>query len=245
MVFFLTSCVCADFMHRSILGHRIISYLLPSLNGARRAIKSSPLVYQHTDIPPSATTVPTQPTLDSITSALTFEWDLTTEGGRTSLATLQQYETIEKGLSPGLIILCDLENQTQAWCSALTTTTDEGTPPTLKRGWEALLDRKANELGNGAEEKAKTSLWKALEVWSSTLSTLEKVDVETGADPYSFDILLANLVSRFKSFTATSSSSSDVLHPYRNLSLSPPLRPDRLRRLSSPFSKVCSSLLLQ
>lgn len=167
-------------------GHRIIGYLLPALNGARRAINESPFTWNSLDATlSSATPTPTQ--LITVSEAISQEWDTSTEGGRSALATLRQYDASSNGLSAGLVTLCDLEAQRAYWASALTHASASSD------GWKTLLASDATKLQGGDAAHGATS--RALDVWSQTLLSLQKMDSERSADPYSLDILLASLAS--------------------------------------------------
>ncbi|ORY78396.1 hypothetical protein BCR35DRAFT_304996 [Leucosporidium creatinivorum] len=165
-------------------GHRIIGYLLPALNGARRAINESSFTWNVSDATLSGAT-PAEAQLTAVAEAISRDWDLSTEGGRLALATLRQYETSSKSLSAGLVVLCDLEAQRAYWASSLTHA------DACSDGWKTPLASEVAKLQGGEAAQAATS--RALEAWSQTLLALQKLDSEGAADPYSLDILLASL----------------------------------------------------
>lgn len=119
--------------------------------------------------------------------ALEQPWDVSTEGGRLALATLQHYETAGTPLSSGLLVLCDLDAQRAYWASVLTHA-EAGSP-----AWKTMLSTEVAAIRGGAN--AQTATDQALAVWSQTISSLQAHEIDGGADPHSLEILLSSLVS--------------------------------------------------
>ena len=62
-------------------GHRIIGHLLPMLNGLRRAVVDTAFPWKLVDPSPAGIS-PTAADLEHITSAATYDWDISSEEGR-------------------------------------------------------------------------------------------------------------------------------------------------------------------
>ncbi|KDE03986.1 hypothetical protein MVLG_05555 [Microbotryum lychnidis-dioicae p1A1 Lamole] len=166
-------------------GHRIIGYLLPALNGARRAVGNSPFPWTvHDELP--LTPEPSRDLVESVVAAIAYEWDPSTEGGRVALATLKQYDSSMRGLSPGLIALVQIEFELAYWTSAIVPAVKSG------GGWRALLEGDPASITAGGQA-AYASATRAHGTFENTYTMLERMDGEYPPDPYAFDVLLSSL----------------------------------------------------
>ena len=177
---------CWSSSSRHLAGHRIIGYLLPALNGARRALNESLFTWTVSDTPP-VTASSSSDHLRTVQGALEQSWDLNTEGGRLASATLQQYETTGSPISAGLLVLCDLDAQRAYWTSVLTHA-EAGSP-----GWKSLLATDAAAVRGGSSAHQATG--QALSVWSQTIASLQQHDSEGEVDSRAFELLVSSLVS--------------------------------------------------
>lgn len=170
---------------RRCSGHRIIGFLLPALNGARRALNESSFAWSASDAP-LVTSSPSPDHLRTVNGAVEQPWDVSTEGGRLALATLQHYETAGKPISSGLLVLCDLDAQRAYWTSVLSHA--EAASP----AWKTVLASDAATIRGGANADRATE--KALSVWAQTTTSLQQLESDGAADAYSFEILTSSLV---------------------------------------------------
>lgn len=120
-----------------------------------------------------------------MTAAVSREWDVSSEEGRTSLATLQLYQTSLKGISPGFVPLASLELQELYLAAALVEDGDG-------QGWSRMA---ANPTRSPLETWAplQSASMEALEVFSQSIALLG-ADQEAPMDPYAFDVLQMSLV---------------------------------------------------
>lgn len=152
---------------------------MPALNGTRRALADPSFVWTLSD-PAPTTQAPTANVLNRLYSVINAGWDQSTAQGRTCVATLQQYQSSLKGLSPGLVPLCLGEGLLAYLASGV-------------GGWDRLL-RGEPAAGEGGEETREFAR-EALAGWRETLALLESDEEGAIRDPYAFDLLLLNLVS--------------------------------------------------
>ncbi|BGP37895.1 Phosphatidylinositol 4-kinase stt4 [Rhodotorula kratochvilovae] len=180
-------------------GHRIISYILPALNGLRRAFASAPFVFLPSDQVPSSQALahPAPAYLRSIfASFLSSELDspasAPSEIDRVALATLEQYEST-LGLSPTIPLLAALEAQQAYWSSLLAPSPPQSTP---SERWRALLRAKGKQpeqLGMPSQIAAEGGQHRALDAWRAVLKAIEEDEGEDGVDLQASDVLVASL----------------------------------------------------
>ncbi|KAM0756315.1 hypothetical protein T439DRAFT_296348 [Meredithblackwellia eburnea MCA 4105] len=172
----------------SSAGYRIISHLLPVLNGLRRALSTTPFQWKSDDPAPFKCAFD-RAGLDKISTAASHEWTVSTEEGRTSLATLQLYSSSLKGLAPGLAVLSSLEAQETYLATILT-----GSSSFNLVGWPRYFDGLRKSTTNAGISRQASSA-EGLEIFSQTLSSINLVDSEETVepDPYAFELLLSSL----------------------------------------------------
>lgn len=166
----------ADF---DLADYRIISHLLPALNGTRRALSDPQFTWTLQD-PAPTTSDSSIDLLSRLHSVINADWDINTSDGRTALATIRQYDHSGRGLSPGLVPLCLGESLLGYLASGV-------------GGWDALLHGQP-VTGEGTGE-TKAFVKEAVGGWRGTLDMLERDEEDVKADPYAFDLLLLSLVS--------------------------------------------------
>ncbi|GAA6057472.1 hypothetical protein JCM3770_000778 [Rhodotorula araucariae] len=207
-------------------GHRIISYLLPALNGLRRAFATAPFVFTPADPVPSAQVLarPAPAYLRSVfASYLSSDLDspssTPSETDRVALATLEQYESTP-GLSPTTPLLSVTEAQQAYWSSLLAPSPPESTPGERWRALLAAKGKQPEQLGMPSQIAAEGVQQRALEAWRTLLKEIEEDDGEDGVDLQASDVLVASL--RLAATTALVSRNLDpdllsiiesLLHP--------------------------------
>lgn len=165
-------------------GHRIISHLLPALNGCRRASRITPFKWSFSDPQPSKTSL-SDSGFARVDTAVSHEWDVTTEEGRAALATLQLYQLSLKGLSPAFASLAILELQEEYLASALVDSGDG-------KGWDRLARSPGKAIVGRTGVQSTTS--EALAVFDATMRQLGADQETSPMDAYAFDVMLTSLV---------------------------------------------------
>ncbi|GAA5978734.1 hypothetical protein JCM10908_004462 [Rhodotorula pacifica] len=179
-------------------GHRVIAYVLPALNGLRRAYRESSI----TSWPTSAPDPALAPIDDVATSQLrvTFassEWDDGTESGRAAILTLEMYENninsassdAQLAISPATKALASLELQQTYWSSLLLLPT---TASGNEQRWALLRAKSVGELAQLDEkrqEDARRVGKQAIAHWHAELNAVE----EDRADLSATEVLIASL----------------------------------------------------
>lgn len=160
------------------------------LNGLRRAVVDTAFPWKLVDPSPAGIS-PTAADLEHITSAATYDWDISSEEGRISLASIQRYQASLKGLSAGLVPLGVLECRQAYLASALA-------PGPSSRRWEGLVSYPVESvMPEGGDPSVQSCLDEALALFDQTLALLEDDELVAPMDPYAFDILLETIVSRY------------------------------------------------
>ncbi len=173
----------------------MIAYVLPALNGLRRAYRESTIPTW----PPSAPKPSLAPIDDVATSQLrvTFaasEWDNEdgTESGRAAIVTLEAYENgSQLVISPATNALASLELQQTYWSSLLLTPTVSSDN---EQRWKLLREKKIGELaevGAARREDAEKIGRQAIGLWHAELTAVE----EDRADLSATELLISSLVS--------------------------------------------------
>ncbi|GAA5868294.1 hypothetical protein JCM3774_000996 [Rhodotorula dairenensis] len=176
---------------REASGHRVIAYVLPALNGLRRAYRESSILSW-----PQTAPAPTLAPVDDVATSqlrVTFassEWDDGTEAGRAAILTLEVYENSSQPvISPATTNLASLELQQAYWSSLLlrpTLSHDNG------QRWKLLRERTVGELTPAGEDKRKDAERigrQAIGYWHAELTAVD----EDRADLSATDVLLASL----------------------------------------------------
>ena len=194
-------------------GHRIIAYVLPALNGVRRAFASAPFVFTAADPPPTSTALahPSPAALRSVFSTFsTTDLDSPSsasplDSARAALATLEQYQAAPAGgpgLAPTTPLLVALEAHQAYWSSLLAPSPAHSTP---YERWTALLraapgkGKEPEQLGMPSQIAAEGVQQRALAAWREVLRAVENDDDEgdDGVDLHASEVLIASLVRRF------------------------------------------------
>lgn len=187
----------------------MIAYILPALNGLRRAYRQATLPkWSHSQSPTAAGkgAWPTLPPLDDVATSqlrVTFaasEWDDGSESGRAAVLTLETYEAKGlgggagngMGISPSTKALANLELQQAYWSSRLLPSSEAD----AERRWSSLLSpgeaaTRARPV-EAAEERADASRVgeEAIAYWHAELAAVE----EDRADLSATEVLAASLV---------------------------------------------------
>lgn len=187
----------------------MIAYILPALNGLRRAYRQATLPkWSHSQSPTAAGkgAWPTLPPLDDVATSqlrVTFaasEWDDGSESGRAAVLTLETYEANGLGLgagdgmgiSPSTKALANLELQQAYWSSRLLPASEAD----AERRWSSLLSPREEATRakpvEAAEERADVSRVgeEATAYWHAELAAVE----EDRADLSATEVLAASLV---------------------------------------------------
>ncbi|GAA5845618.1 hypothetical protein JCM9279_006050 [Rhodotorula babjevae] len=221
-------------------GHRIIAYVLPALNGIRRAFASAPFIFTAADHPPSSTALahPSPAALRSVFRTFsTTDLDspasaLPLDNARAALATLEQYQSAQGGgssggggLAPTTPLLVALEAHQAYWSSLLAPSPPRSTP---HERWAALLapgggkGKEPEQLGMPSQIAAEGVQQRALAAWREVLRAVEDDDDEgdDGVDLQASEVLVASL--RLAATTAVAARKLDpelvtiiesLLHP--------------------------------
>ncbi|GAA5914470.1 hypothetical protein JCM8208_004460 [Rhodotorula glutinis] len=224
-------------------GHRIIAYVLPALNGVRRAFASAPFVFTAADHPPSSSSALAHPSPATLRSTFrTFSsTDLDSpssaaspllEEARVALATLEQYQSAQAGgpgrLAPTTPLLVALEAHQAYWSSLVAPSPVLSTP---HERWVALLGVSTagakgkepdEQLGMASQIAAEGVQQRALGAWREVLRAVEDDEDEgdDGVELQASEVLIASL--RLAATTAVVSRKLDpelvtilesLLHP--------------------------------
>lgn len=181
-------------------GHRVIAYVLPALNGLRRA-------YRESTIPtwPASALEPSLAPIDDLATSqlrITFaasEWDHAdddgTESGRAAIVTLEAYENgSQLVISPATNALASLELQQTYWSSLLLSSPTVSSADNEQR-WKLLRESKVGELAqvDAARRKDAERIGRqAIGLWHAELTAVE----EDRADLSATELLISSLVSR-------------------------------------------------
>lgn len=187
----------------SPLGHRTIAYVLPALNGLRRAFVSAPFVFSPSDAAPSSAALahPSPASLRTVfstfsTTDLDSPSSAPSEHMGVALATLEQYES-GPGLAPTTPLLVALEAQQAYWSSLLVPTPPQSTPD---QRWRILLavgadkGKQPEQLGMPSQIAAEGVQHQALEAWKEVLKAVEDDEGDDLVDLQASQVLVASLV---------------------------------------------------
>ncbi|KAG0655552.1 phosphatidylinositol-4- kinase [Rhodotorula mucilaginosa] len=182
---------------RDASGHRVIAYVLPALNGLRRA-------YRESTIPtwPAAAPEPSLAPIDDVATSqlrITFaasEWDNDedgTESGRAAIVTLEAYENgSQLVISPATNALASLELQQTYWSSLLLSS------PTVssdnEQRWKLLREKEVGglaEVDAARREDAARVGRQAIGLWLAELTAVE----EDRPDLSATELLISSLLS--------------------------------------------------
>ncbi|GEM09474.1 phosphatidylinositol 4-kinase [Rhodotorula toruloides] len=155
-------------------GPRTISYVLPALNGLRRAMTRGLFTWTASDPQPSILSFddPSVAHLRSI-FANSSDLELSSEEGRIALATLEKYQFAQPGLSPTLPLLASLEIQQAYWSSFLSPAKSSDAR------WKGMLvasGTQTDKLAMPQQIAAEGVAQKALEVWQRVVRAIETED---------------------------------------------------------------------
>ena len=178
----------------------MIAYVLPALNGLRRA-------YRESTIPtwPASALEPSLAPIDDLATSqlrITFaasEWDHAdddgTESGRAAIVTLEAYENgSQLAISPATNALASLELQQTYWSSLLLSSPTVSSADNEQR-WKLLRESKVGELAqvDAARRKDAERIGRqAIGLWHAELTAVE----EDRADLSATELLISSLVSR-------------------------------------------------
>ncbi|GAA6029504.1 hypothetical protein JCM8097_003711 [Rhodosporidiobolus ruineniae] len=171
---------------------RILSYLLPALEGFSRAFTSSSVAFTSSDSAPS---LPSAEKLSSLTrgasAAFLLPWTPDSDEGRAVLSTLELYRSAPSSSStaveqaPGIAPVTPLVSalaMNEAYWSALLAPAGAEDKPTRER-WAALLrssaslaSAKGDDLPLSAQIAAEGVAERAMEVWEEMVSKVERVE---------------------------------------------------------------------
>ncbi|BGO97504.1 Phosphatidylinositol 4-kinase STT4 [Rhodotorula toruloides] len=177
---------------RDAPGPRTISYVLPALNGLRRAIPQGHLRWTAADPQPSILSFD-DPAVTHLRSifANSSDLDLSSEEGRIALATLEKYQFIQPGLSPTLPLLASLEIQQAYWSSFLSAA------KTSDARWKEMLVGSGKQTDKSAMPQqiaAEGVAQKALEIWQRVVRAIENEDeMDDEVDLQPTPLLVASL----------------------------------------------------
>ncbi|KAK4703422.1 phosphatidylinositol 4-kinase A, partial [Phenoliferia sp. Uapishka_3] len=188
-------------LSRLSVRHRIISHILPSLNGFRRASGSTLFKWSFSDPVPVYEKL-AESSAAKISTATSQEWDVSSDEGRTSLSTLHLYQSSLKGLSPALVTLVALGVQEDYFASALM---EHG----KGEGWARVARNpvKAPLVSRAGVQAITTD---ALAAFDSIIKQLEIEQEVRPVDPYSFDVLLKSITVATLSCIASGTLSNQL-----------------------------------
>lgn len=170
----------------------MIAYVLPALNGLRRAYReSSILAWPQTAPAPALTPIDDVATSQLRVTFASSDWDDGTDSGRAAILTLEVYEnSSQPAISPATKALASLELQQAYWSSLLVR-------PTVShdndRRWKLLCERTVGELApldEDRREDAQRIGRQAVGYWHAELTAVD----EDRADLSATDVLIASLV---------------------------------------------------
>ncbi|BGP13672.1 hypothetical protein JCM10213_002240 [Rhodosporidiobolus nylandii] len=163
---------------------RIVSYLLPALEGFTRAVRGSNFIFTTNDAPPVFEL--REGEAGKVAAALGLPWTPDSEDGRAVLATLEVYRSAPSSssssatdtISPSTPLISRLALQEAYFSSRLTLTSSSTSSPSSSSRWGTLLASRPSAVATSQQEKAQAGevAERAMKIWEETVGKVERAE---------------------------------------------------------------------